>query len=106
MTTAEAAQHLGVTEQHIRRLIRSGEISAKRRGRSWEIDAMSKDHGMSLHEELALARDAISEWRELAAERNTQNGRLSVAIQAMESDLRDARAEIARLQAIIAALRT
>ena len=65
---------------------------------------MNKRNGMSLHDELALAKDAAAEWREMAAAYNTENGKLNVMLQVMSSNLQDTRAEIGRLKAIIAVL--
>jgi len=39
--TKEAAERLGLTQQHISALIRSGELRASRIGRTWVIDERS-----------------------------------------------------------------
>ena len=40
MTTAEAATAMGITEQHVRRLIRDGSIQATRSGKSWVVSSL------------------------------------------------------------------
>lgn len=39
--TAEAAKRLGVTAQHVTRLIRTGELKGEQIGRTWVIDERS-----------------------------------------------------------------
>ncbi|MGI8686992.1 MAG: helix-turn-helix domain-containing protein [Thermomicrobiales bacterium] len=53
LSTKEAAERLGVTPQHLRRLIESGQLSATRVGRQYVIDAASL-------EALRAAREAVA----------------------------------------------
>lgn len=41
MTTAEAAQQLGVSRQRVRMFIEDGRLRAKKKGRDWDIDPAS-----------------------------------------------------------------
>lgn len=43
MSTGEAAQLLGYTVQHVRRLARNGELSGQKFGRDWMIHRQSAD---------------------------------------------------------------
>lgn len=54
LSTKVAAARLGVTPQHIRRLIESGQLSAERMGRQYVVDAASI-------EALRAAREAVAQ---------------------------------------------
>lgn len=54
LSTKEAAERLGVTPQHLRRLIESGQLSATRVGRQYVVDATSL-------EALRAAREAVAQ---------------------------------------------
>jgi excisionase family DNA binding protein len=54
LSTREAAERLGVTPQHLRRLIESGQLSASRVGRHYVVDAASL-------EALRAAREAVAQ---------------------------------------------
>jgi excisionase family DNA binding protein len=54
LSTKEAADRLGVTPQHLRRLIESGQLSAGRVGRQYVVDAASL-------EALRAAREAVAQ---------------------------------------------
>lgn len=41
LTTAQAAEALGVTSSRVRQLIRAGKLTAHRQGRDWAIDPRS-----------------------------------------------------------------
>lgn len=54
LSTKEAAERLGVTPQHLRRLIESGQLPAGRVGRQYVVDAASL-------EALRAAREAVAQ---------------------------------------------
>lgn len=54
LTTKDAAERLGVTPQHLRRLIESGQLLAERVGRQYVVDADSL-------EVLRAAREAVAQ---------------------------------------------
>lgn len=54
LSTKEAAERLGVTPQHLRRLIESGQLRADRVGRQYVVDAASL-------EALRAAREAVAQ---------------------------------------------
>jgi excisionase family DNA binding protein len=43
ITTQEAAEIIGVTRNHVRHLIRHGELQAKRFGRAWMVSRKSAE---------------------------------------------------------------
>jgi excisionase family DNA binding protein len=44
LTTSDAAAKLGYTLQHVRHLIRTGQLHARKIGRDWLIDVKSLNH--------------------------------------------------------------
>lgn len=55
LTVPEAAARSGYHENHLRRLIRAGKVSAQKRGGRWWVDQESLD---AYHAQAAEAQDA------------------------------------------------
>lgn len=73
----EAAKRLGYTRQHVRRLIREGQLRARKLGRDWFVEADSVDGYIAAlaNHELPLDRPALSRGSEPDAARG---GSLSI----------------------------
>lgn len=54
LTSIEAAQQLGYTVQHVRRLIRQGILHGQKLGRDWIVDEQSVADMVERRENLAL----------------------------------------------------
>lgn len=54
LTSSEAAERLGYTRQHVRRLIRLGRLSGQKIGRDWMVPRASVESIMADRENLAF----------------------------------------------------
>jgi len=54
ITSAEAAERLGYTVQHVRRLIRQGTLEGEKMGRDWIVEARSVVNLLGKRENLSL----------------------------------------------------
>ena len=54
LTTKDAAELLGYTVQHVRRLIREGRLQGRRLGRDWIVDKESVDRYVASRENFEL----------------------------------------------------
>jgi len=61
ITSAEAAERLGYTVQHVRRLIRVGTLDGEKMGRDWIVEAKSVTGLLEKRENLSLP---LAEGRE------------------------------------------
>jgi excisionase family DNA binding protein len=59
MTSAEAAERLGYTVQHVRRLVRQNRLEGFKLGRDWVVVCASVDNMLARDEYLALPLESV-----------------------------------------------